>query len=566
MSQLLLSTDEIPDGVPGAQTLLKGIDILLLIGGAPGPLRFRDIERAVGIPRASLHRLVAALVNRQLLQFDPRTRTYQVGNRVLELSRRTLDQNMLIRAAKPETARLARQLRRTICLMVPDGRDVFVLDFEDPDPGAGRMVRLWPRFRALDCAGGRAILSALQGDERDRLLGGIEAKGGAPHRIGADISVASALGYAAMTREPATGRAAVAAPVVDDSGHPIGAIVCLFENETMEPEAIHEAGRTLAEAARRASGHMGMRHATPPIRPKPEAPAAPRVEVMPTGRDFVGENPVWNERRGKLYWVDVLAPALRWWDPHARTSGRIELRQLTGGLAFDADGRAILAGEGGFFVLDLDTGQARPLVNPEADRRGNRFNSAGVDKQGRLWASTMALNHDKGKGSTYSLEPDLGVTRRLDVVQMPKNFAFDPSGRVAYFSDAAENAVFRFPLDPATGALGERDVLIRAGEDDGQFTGIAVDAEGCVWATCLGAWRIRRYAPDGAMLSELVLPTPMPTSCAFGGPDLSTLYITTSFIRVPAGLSAQAPASGYLLAANVGVRGQTPALFGARTA
>src|SRR5438046_2217598 len=115
------------DDVPGAQALLRGLDILITIGIAAGPLRFGDIEKIVGLPRASLHRLLAALTSRDLVRYDSRKRTYEVGARVLELSRRTLDRSLIIRAAKPEMARLARRLQRTICVMVLEHHDVFVL-------------------------------------------------------------------------------------------------------------------------------------------------------------------------------------------------------------------------------------------------------------------------------------------------------------------------------------------------------------------------------------------------------------------------------------------------------
>ena len=87
-------TGEMPEGndVPGAQALLRGLDVLLAIGTAPRPPRFRDLEKAVSIPRASLHRLLAALSSRRLIRYDERSKTYQVGMRVLELSRRSLDE------------------------------------------------------------------------------------------------------------------------------------------------------------------------------------------------------------------------------------------------------------------------------------------------------------------------------------------------------------------------------------------------------------------------------------------------------------------------------------------
>jgi sugar lactone lactonase YvrE/DNA-binding IclR family transcriptional regulator len=482
--------------------------------------------------------------------------------RVLELSRRSLDQSGVIRAAKPELARLARRLQRTVCVMVLDDADVFVLDFEDADPSYGRLVRLWPRAPALGTAAGRALLAAMPTERREELIGEMNPDPAERARLGSDLSVAKALGYAMLPREAVSGRAGAASAILDETGYPIAAIACLFESDAVPPEELHEAGRIIADGARRASGHMGMGYATPVVLPAPEAPISEGVEVLPTGRDFVGENPVWNAERGRLYWVDVLAPALRFWDPARRATGRIDLPQITAGIAFDEKGRIIAAGQAGIFLLDPDTGATSALVNPEADRPDNRFNTAGVDPAGRFWAGTMALNHEVGRGSLYSLDSALMTMRRLEQVGMPKNVAFDPSGTRLYFSDAAENTVFVFAFDGETGALGERRVFVVGGEGRGQPNGITVDAEGFVWVTCLGAWCVRRFAPDGTLDREIMLPVPMPTNCAFGGPDLTILYVTSTYIRLPPGLSSQAPASGQLIAVQTDVRGQQPAVFG----
>jgi sugar lactone lactonase YvrE/DNA-binding IclR family transcriptional regulator len=484
--------------------------------------------------------------------------------RVLELSRRTLDQSSIIRAAKPELARLARRLQRTVCIMVLDDHDVFVLDFEDADPSYGRLVRLWPRARALETAAGRALLAAMSKENSEKLIAEMEPLSNKDVRLGSELSVAKALGYAVLSREAVSGRAGAAAAIVDETGYPMAAIACLFETDQVPPEELHEFGRILAEGARRASGHMGMGYNMPTVLPRPQVPVSDCLEVLPTGRDFVGENPVWNAAQGRLYWVDVLAPALRFWDPVQRVAGRVNLPQITAGIAFDDKDRIVAAGENGIFLLDPRSGAATPLVNPEADRPDNRFNTAGVDPKGRFWAGTMALNHEVGRGSLYSLDPGLMATRRLERVGMPKNVAFDPKGTRLYFSDAGEDAIFLFEFDVETGFLGERRKFATGGEGRGQLNGITVDAEGYVWAACLGAWCVRRFAPDGSLDREITLPVPMPTNCGFGGPDLTTLYVTSTYIRQPPGVSSQAPASGQLIAVHTGIRGQDPVLLQSR--
>jgi sugar lactone lactonase YvrE/DNA-binding IclR family transcriptional regulator len=553
-----------PDAdVPGAQALLRGLDLLQAIGTAVSPPRFKDLEKSVGIPRASLHRLLAALASRRLVRYDDRTRTYHVGMRVLELSRRTLDQSSIIRAAKPELSRVARRLQRTICVMVLDDEDVFVLDFEDADPSYGRLVRFWPRARAIETAAGRALLAALPKARSEAFLAGLNEPPAAAvmDRLRADLAVAKALGYAVMPREPVSGRAGAASAILDETGYPIGALACLFETDQVSAEDLHETGRILASGARSASGHIGMRYATPAVMAKPEPAISDGVSVLPTGRDFVGENPVWNERQGRLYWVDVLAPALRWYEPSSRISGKLELPHLTAGIAFDDQDRLVCCGQHGLFLLDPESGATRHLIDPEGDRPDNRFNTAGVDPRGRFWAGTMAVNHEVGRGSIYAIDSDLTVHRRVEQVGMPKNVVFDTRGARLYFTDAAEYAVMRYDHDLDTGAIANRHIFLAAADVPGQPGGIAVDAADHLWVTCVGGWRVCRFDPAGQLVKEIILPVPMPTNCAFGGDDLSVLYVTSTWIRLPPGLSAQAPASGQLIAVQTDVRGQTPARF-----
>ncbi len=542
--------------VPGAQALLRGIDLLLAIGTAPSPPRFRDLEKAVKIPRASLHRILAALASRNLVRYDERTKTYEVGMRILDLSRSTLDKSSIIRAAKPEVARLARRLQRTICLMVLDGDDVFVLDFEDFDTSFGRLVRAWPRAKALHTAAGHALLAAMPRDKSEALLHhGADIDLAERDRFLAGLSITKALGYAAMAREPQSGRASVAAPIFDETGYPIAAIGCFFEPDQVTSEDLHEAGRIIAEGSRRASGHLRIGFPTPTVEPRPALRVGENVEALPTGRDFVGENPVWNERRGRLYWVDVLGPALRWWEPATRTAGRVQLPAIVVGLAFDAQDRLIATGEHGVSVLDPDSGAMQTLINPEADRRDNRFNTASVDAAGRIWSASVAINHEVGKGGLYSFDPDLTVRRHIERDGTPKTVAFDGAGKRLYLTDSSNYTVYACGYDLAAGRILDRRVFVQ-GDIASQPGGLTVDAEDHVWLTFLGGWCVRRYAPDGSLVEEHALPLPMPTHCAFGGPDLATLFVTSTWLRLPPGLAALAPVSGQLIAIRTGTRGR----------
>jgi sugar lactone lactonase YvrE len=189
---------------------------------------------------------------------------------------------------------------------------------------------------------------------------------------------------------------------------------------------------------------------------------------------------------------------------------------------------------------------------------GNRANDARCDAAGRLWLGTMQDNIGPAKedlpvtrasGGLFRVDPDGTVTRWAEGVGIANALAFSPDGRVLYFGDSLANRIDAFDVEPTTGALSNRRVFAEGGP--GAPDGAAVDAEGCLWNARWGAARLIRYRPDGGVEREVPLPCAQPTSCAFGGPALRTLYVTSA----RAGLARPGPADGALLELAVEVPG-----------
>ena len=532
---------------PGAQALTKGLDVLLAIGAADGPVRFGDIAEAVKMPAASLHRLLAALVSRNLIRYDRRRRRYEIGVRILELSRRSLDGSEIIRAAKPEMARLSRSAGLTILLMIRDGADVFVLDFDDPDPSYGRLVRLWRRSPVMETAAGRALLAAMPRENALELIAEIDPAAAGDARLMSELDMGKALGYVVCRPEVASGRVTVAAAIKDSERMPLAALVVMVDTPAAGVEELHDLGRMLVEAARRASSQIGVDLSAPYVMRQPAQPAASSVTALPTGRDFVGESPIWDDRRKKLFWVDVLAPALRWFDPADQQSGRTALPAITAGLALDRQGQLIGCGQGGFSLIDPDSGRVSALFNPETDRPDNRFNTAGVDPRGRIWAGTMALDQTPRRGRLYSIDHSLLSRRHPAPAGAPRNPVFSLDGTCMYVADADLAGVQVYDFDVEAGLCSNPRLLIEAEAGAGRPNGMTIDSEGHLWIAWVGGWSVRRYDPDGRLVEEVSLPVPMPTGCAFGGAGSHTLYVTNTYIRMPPGLTAEAPAAGQLL-------------------
>jgi sugar lactone lactonase YvrE/DNA-binding IclR family transcriptional regulator len=539
--------------IPGAQALLRGLDVLMTIGMSSRPMRFREIQDEVGLPKGTLHRLLSALQQRRIVRYDDRTRRYHVGSRVFDLARRTIDQSSLIRATKPEIVRLARTLSRPICLYVPDGAELFVLDFEDPDAAQSRMVRVWPRANMASSAAGRSMLAAMPPEDRPQYIGNSEL----------DLGMTQALGYSITADQNVDKRFAIATAVLDEAGYPVAAICCILEIGPDRAEQLHEIGRQVREGGLRASGNLPVAGYAPTALPSPPIAPTRTVINLGTGRDYVGENPIWLADRNSLAWLDVLAPALRMLDLGSGQVQRIPLPEITGGLARDREG-FVLLGQKGIFRFDALTGAHALLLHPEADSPDNRFNSAAVAPDGSLWAGTMAINHTPGKGHLYRIGYDLSVTRTDAVLGLAKNAAWSPDGRRLYIGDGARGAVMAYDCALETGRLGPGKPLIMGSPDTGVPNGIAVDCEGCIWVAMLGGWTINRYDSDGDLLECVALPTPMPINLCFGGEDLRSLFVTSSYLRLPPGFSTIAPASGNVFQVDVDVPGMPMPQFGER--
>ncbi|MHA3979223.1 SMP-30/gluconolactonase/LRE family protein [Halovulum sp. GXIMD14794] len=529
------AADRDRDSVPGAQALMRGLDVLMAIGTAPAPLRFGELQSQVGIPKGSLHRLLSALQSRDLIRYEENGRRYAIGSRVFDLARRTMEQNSVIRAAKPELARLARHLHRACCLYVQDGDEVFVLDFEDPDAAQTRVVRVWPRMPAVQAAPGMAIASKLP------------ARTEVPSPPA--LNQAKALGYATVLGDTP----AVAAPITDETGYPVAALCCHFDSDA-PVEALHETGRLVREAAERASGNVGLSQMAVTVGPKPETADA-RVKVLATGRDFMGENPVWNPADGRIWWLDVLAPALRSWSAQTGETQRFVLPALTGGMALCTSGKVLLAGQDGIQQFDPQTGQGTMLFDPEKHKPDNRFNSASVDLDGNFWVGSMPVDHRTGTGSLYRIGPDMSVQAMLPEVKLPKNAMRSADGAWLYLSDGHTERLSAYPVG-ADGTLGAPREVMRGRADRGNPNGIALDADGNIWVAMFGGWAVNCYSPEGELLESVPLPVPTPTALCFGGAQRDRLYVTTTYLRMPAGYSGIAPLAGNLIEIDIGIRGQ----------
>ena len=293
--------------------------------------------------------------------------------------------------------------------------------------------------------------------------------------------------------------------------------------------------------------------------------ASSALQRIGSQTDVLGESPVWDERAQCLYWVDIRRPAIRRLYPASGVIDTWPMPDLVGSIALTDEERLLVALPNFVALFDPLSGSLEAFAHPPHQVPGHRFNDGRCDRQGRFWVGSMHNLTRAPVGVLYKLEGRGELEAMQGGICIPNSLAFSPDGRTMYFADSLRYTLFAYDYDPATGCMGQQRVFATT-EPPGFPDGSTVDAEGCVWNAQFDAWRVVRYAPDGRIDRVIEMPVQRPTSCAFGGADLATLYITTASQKLsPAELQAQ-PLAGALLALDVGVRGLVEPRFALRHA
>jgi sugar lactone lactonase YvrE len=241
-----------------------------------------------------------------------------------------------------------------------------------------------------------------------------------------------------------------------------------------------------------------------------------------------GEGPVWDARAGRLVHMDMLAGALLLTDPATGQTVRRELPSPVAAIARPtaAGDGWLVVGEREVFRADADlTAFEQVGVLPVGE--GVRSNDGGCDGAGRLYVGTMAYDQTPGAGELFVRQLDGALEVALSGVTISNGLSFGPEPSTAYYVDTPTHAVVQLSFDPRGHVVGQRTV-VDVPEELGSPDGLTVDAEGAIWVALWEGGAVHRYTPDGALEARVALPVPNVTSCAFGGPGLTELFITTS--------------------------------------
>jgi len=265
--------------------------------------------------------------------------------------------------------------------------------------------------------------------------------------------------------------------------------------------------------------------------------------------NYLGETPLWSAEEQVLYWVNCeQPPEIHRWNPATGEHLSWPMPERIGGIALRPGGRLLVVLSHGIHDFDPASGELSLCV-PSPLPGHVSLHECQCDRQGRLWVGAydhhFSPDNREAREGVISLLVGGELRPMIPGISVANGMAVSPDGRRLYVGDSATRTVQAFDLDPASGDISNQREFLRLPDGEGHIDGATVDAEGGYWLAAVGAGALRRYLPDGTLDRVIDLPVSNPTRPAFGGADLSTLYVTTT--RMPLGPGAEANGGLYAL-------------------
>ena len=280
-----------------------------------------------------------------------------------------------------------------------------------------------------------------------------------------------------------------------------------------------------------------------------------RAELIVDCKNEHGEGVFWNPSDGHIWWTDIQGRALWSFDPVTTQSTSIPMEDRVCCFAPRAAGGLIVAYSDRVVLFDPETKKETLVTLFEPENFETRLNDGRTDRQGRFVVGGMNEVSGTPDSSVISIDGNLKVQTLIDQISCANSICFSPAGNTMFFADTPDREILAFDYEKDRGTLTNKRLHASFKQEPGLPDGSCVDAEGGVWNAEWEGHRVVRVAPNGTIDHVIDVPVWKPTCCAFGGPNLDTLFITTSRLMSDEAALKKEPSAGGLFAVKPGIRG-----------
>ncbi|MCQ6560670.1 SMP-30/gluconolactonase/LRE family protein [Paenibacillus mendelii] len=287
---------------------------------------------------------------------------------------------------------------------------------------------------------------------------------------------------------------------------------------------------------------------------------------IPEPLSVIGEGPVWDETEGYLLWVDINGDRIHRLNPESGKVETIEAPKLASALVPCSNGGWLVSAYHSIYHWIPGKTSFDEVLRLENLPSDVRFNDGKAGPDGGLWIGTMDLHESKAQGALYRVSADFQYEEKLSGIYCSNGLDWSLTHDEMYYIDSHIPRVQAYAFDSKNGTLGQERTAVTLNEKSGLPDGMSIDHKGMIWVAEWGGSRVVRWNPaDGSQLSAIEMPVPQPSSCAFGGANYETLFITSAYQGMSDSKRAEYPLSGALFhmeTSDLGIRGRRPFRFG----
>ncbi len=287
------------------------------------------------------------------------------------------------------------------------------------------------------------------------------------------------------------------------------------------------------------------------------------VNLVIDAKATLGEGAIWDYKNNRLLWVDIEQGCLNIFDPENKINKQIKLQQKVGTVVPINNEQVLVALQDGLYSINLIDESSSKIISLESEIENNRFNDGKCDAAGRFFVGSMDMNLSEGKGFLYCIDTNLSVKKIISGVTISNGIVWSVDSTKMYYVDTPTRVVVEYNYNLETAEINYSRIAVEINEELGYPDGMTIDSEGKLWIAMWGGGCVTRWDSEtGKLLEKIELPALNVTSCAFGGKDLDTLYITTAIEGLSEENRNKYPFSGGLFSVKPGVRGIKANYFG----
>lgn len=292
------------------------------------------------------------------------------------------------------------------------------------------------------------------------------------------------------------------------------------------------------------------------------APKTIQSQMIYKAEATTGEGSIWHPDRNTLFWVDIEGQRLYEFCPGKQDCKTWDFDRMVSTVVPETDSTVVVSLQDEIVRVNLNDGSLTSIA-PIPHYEGKvRCNDGKCDPAGRLWIGTMGFGAPKGAGTLYTVVSDGTVTVHLDDVTISNGIVWSADKKFMYYNDTPTGRIDRFRYDEENGEIHFDGVAVVLPPGTGSPDGMTIDKDDNLWVAQWGGYGVYCYNPHtGKLLAKVEVPAPNVASCAFGGKDMNTLYITTARAGLSDEQLKEYPLSGSLFVCQPGTSGPVPYRF-----